>query len=236
MQDSSNSTRQVKGGGSRLPLLWIILGAGAVLLLAAVFYVGPIELLRRLVMNLTEQTKFAPGYSEGAFQKIAVGNSEADVRAALGAPLLEDRVEPYVSWLYAPVPSPDFEASGRYPDARFSFTAMKFSEDGVFVEAIGQISPGSSQNALGASGSTLMGDGVNTLGLTEAQIAKLKSDKATAREVEVKHGKPNATYTSRTLRWLRYSTSPGGENHRVRAIGIDRDGKVCEKQSEYYWD
>lgn len=235
-EDKSNSTRPDSGGVGRIPWGWICSGAVGVLVLAAVIYVGPIEILRHFVMRLTEDTKYAPGYSERAFQQIAVGDSEASVRTALGAPLLEGKAEPYIRWLYAPDSSPAFEVSGSYPDFRYSFTAVTFGEDATFVDAFGQISHGSSKGLFGVSGSGSFGDGMNTLGLTQAQIDKLKAEKATMKEIEAKYGKPSATYTSRVARWLQYSTSPGSKNYRQRAIGIDREGKVCQKQSEFWWD
>ena len=201
-------------------------------LLAAVLYVGPAKILGDFIMRVTEDTQYAPGYSERAFQQIGVGDTEAAVKAALGAPLSESKAEPYVSWLYAPDAHPDFEASGRYPDMRFSFTEIKFDQERAFLGAFGQISYGSG----GGSGSGAWGDGVNTLGITQAQIDEFKSAKATTKEIEAKYGKPNAAYESHVVRWLTYSTSPGSKNYRLRAIGIDRDGKVCRKQSEFYWD
>ena len=217
-------------------LFWILLVAATAIVLGVVVYVGPLGTLGHIIMSLSEDTEFAPGYSERAFQQIAIGDAEASVRAALGAPLSERRVEPYVCWLYAPDPAPEFEANGSYPDIQFSFTAIEFEEGGTFAGAFGQISNGSSKGLLSVSASASFGDGMNTLSLTQAQIDMLKEEQATPQEIEARFGKPSAIFKSRVAKWLHYSHSPGSTHYRQRFIGIDRNGKVCRKRSEFYWD
>ena len=175
------------------------------MLVGAVVFIGPLEILSSVVVSFSEDTEYAPGYSESAFRKTAIGDTEASVRGAIGTPLSESKAEPYVRWLYAPNPSPEFEADGSYPDIRYSFTTIDFGDDGTFVDAFGQISGGSSTGSLNVSGSGSFGDGVNTLSLTKAEIEKLKAEKATLEQVEARFGTPRAIFESQVTKWLRLS-------------------------------
>lgn len=207
------------------------------LLVGVVIYVGPRKLLESVVISLTEDTAYSPGYSESAFEQIAIGDTEANVRGTLGLPLREWSEEPFVRWLYAPEPSPEFEADGSYPDIRFSFTTIEFGQDRTFVDAFGQISQESSTTILGSSGSaSFLADGSNTLSLTQEEIDKLKNEKATPEQIEARFGKPRAIFESRVVNWLQYSFSPGSTDYRQRLIGLDRDGRVCRKVNDIYWD
>jgi len=219
--------------------LWMTFCALAFLLLVAVTaYVGPLALARGLLISITEDTEYAPGYSESAFRGIAVGDTEASVRSALGAPLGETVAVPCLRWLYVPDPQPvsEFEKNGAYPDFRFSFTTIDFGADGTFADAFGQISHGSSSTPLGASGSGSFGDGVNTLSIRNADIEKLKAEKATTQQIEERFGRPQARFESKAVKWLQYSRSPGSKNYRQRLVGIDGDGKVCRKEDAIWWD
>ena len=218
---------------------WIPLAIVVSFLIGAVAYFGPRELLQSIVISVSEDTAYAPGYSESAFQEIAIGDTESGVREALGPPLKVFTANPCTIWLYTPDsdPVPAFEANGSYPDMRYSFTAVRFGEDGAFVEAFGQISHGSKTSPLDVSASALfLGDGTNTLPLTSAEIEKLKSEKATADQIEARLGKPRSVFRCRARKWLQYSHSPGSKNYRLRMIGIDRDGKVSRVRREFYWD
>lgn len=236
--ERSPGVRYQKGQAST-KRLWIIVGAFAFLLVATIAYIGPLEVVRGIWISVTEDTEYAPGYTEIAFQKISIGDSEVSVRKALGAPLNEEGTDPSLRWLYTPHPEPvdAFGKEGEYPDVRFSFTEFSFGEDGTFIGAFGQVSHGSTSTAAGTSTSSIMmGDGANSLSLSDADIEKLKAAKATPAEIEVKFGKPQAVFDSKSVRWLKYSHSPGSKNFRQRAIGIDRAGKVCRKVGGIYWD
>lgn len=216
---------------------WIPICVFITLLVGTTAYISPLEIIRGVVIYLSEDTEYAPGYSESAFRQISIGNTETSVKKALGNPLTESYAESYIRWLYAPDPIPEFEEDGEYPDMRYSFTTIDFAEDGTFVDAFGQISHGSSSTLLGTSGSgTILADGGNFLSITNAQIKKLKSEKATSVQIEAKFGKPQAVFESRAVKWLQYSHSPGSKNYRQRLIGIDRDGKVCRKIDAIWWD
>lgn len=225
-----------KTASTWLRVPWIVLGAAIFLLAGIVAYVGPVAILRQVTILLSEDTEYAPGFSERAFRKIQLGDTEATVRATLGAPLRIDDAKPYVSWLYGPAPAPEFEADGTYPDVRFSFTAIRFDENGTFDGAFGQISRRSGTSLLGASATVSIGDGANTLSLTKAEVEKLKAAKTTPGQIAARFGKPQASFESRVAKWLVYSRSPGSRNYRQRLIGTDRDGNVCRKVSEIYWD
>ena len=206
------------------------------LLAGIVVFIGPHKVLSRAVISVSEDTEYAPGYSEKAFRLVEIGDTESSIREALGIPLKKSNVHPYMRWLYAPNPSPDFETDGSYPDSRYSFTTIDFREDRTFVDAFGQISDQSRTGLLKVSSSSSFGDGVNTLSLTKADIEKLKAEKTTPEQVEAKFGKPRAVFESHVTKWLQYSHSPGNTHYRQRMIGIDRNGKVRRKVNEIYWD
>ncbi len=218
----------------------IMLVAGGSLLFLAFLLAGPREILNSVLGSLREDTSYSSGYSESSFQQIVIGDTEGSVRAALGTPLSESIVEPFVRWLYVPDSAvdvvPGFQADGRFPDMRFSFTSIEFDAQGTFVDAIGQISDGSSSVLIGPSASTSFGDALNTLSITKAEIEKLKAEGATYSDVAAKFGKPNAVFESRVAKWLQYSHSPRGTHYRQRLIGIDEHGKVCRKVDDFYWD
>ncbi|MCP3920113.1 MAG: hypothetical protein GY711_31695 [bacterium] len=62
--------------------LWLTAAALGGALVAAILIVGPRELLTRGWIRLTEDTEYAPGFSEAAFGGIRVGDAGADVHAA----------------------------------------------------------------------------------------------------------------------------------------------------------
>lgn len=216
--------------------LWVIVGVFAFLLVATIAYLGPLEIIKGIWISLSEDTEYAPDYTESGFREISIGDSETSVKEALGAPIREDSVEPSLRWLYTPHPEPveAFGKDGEYPDIRFSFTTITFDEKGMFESAFGQISHGSTST--GSSSATIFGDGNNSLTLTDAQIAELKAEKATPDEIEAMFGKPQAVFDAKTVKWLKYSHSPGSKDYRQRLIGIDRTGKVCRKVDAIWWD
>jgi hypothetical protein len=219
--------------------LWTVFFALIVLLAGVVAYLGPRDVLSNILISFSEDTEYAPGYSERAFRRVRVGDTDVSVQGALGLPLTETPAVPSVRWLYTPDLGPvrDFEETGAYPDMRFSFTVIEFGEDGVFADVFGQVSHGTSSTLLGASGhATILADGANTLSLSNAEIEKLKSERATAADLEAQFGKPQAIYESKAMRWLHYARSPASKNYRQRLIGIDRDGKVSDKVDEIWWD
>ncbi len=228
-------TARQNGVVRRTAVSWISLAGTGALAGAAVLYVSPLAVLRHGVMFLSEDSEFAPGYSESAFRRVAAGDSEASVRAALGAPLSDFSAEPFIAWLYAPDPQPDFPATGQ-ADPTVSYTVIRFGEDGRFAGGFGQIAHGSSGGLLGAQITLSYGDGVNSLALKNAEIERLKAEKATPEQIEARFGAPIARFESLAARWLQYSRSPGSKNYRLRLIGIDREGRVCSKRRELYWD
>lgn len=223
----------------RLPRLGIVVLLAFALLIGAVIFIGPLNIITGLMITLTEDTEYAPGYSERSFRAIKVGDSEASVRHALGTPFEETPTSPYLRWLYTPNPEAiaSFEKQGDYPDIRYSFTTIDFNETHIFTKAFGQISHGSSSSPLGVSGSaTIFGDGTNSLSLSNAEIDKLKASKTTPQQIEARFGRPQARFDSKTALWLTYSRSPGSKNYRQRKIGFDGKGRVCRKVDEIWWD
>lgn len=223
-------------GARRLHPAWVATIVVALAVVAGVIFVGPHELLLRVYLAATEDTEYAPGYSERAFRAVELGDAEAEVLAALGEPLSERVGEPSTTWLYADGGHGRFEARGHYPDIRHSFTTLHFHEDGTFDYAFGQLSGSSEAGLLRTTLTSTTGDGANTLGLSDSQVEELRASGATTVELEARFGPPDAVHRSDVVRWLVYSHSPGSHNYRQRLLGVDRDGRVCEKVSEPWWD
>lgn len=206
------------------------------LLIGVLLHFGPMNIVANLWVFVFGDTEYVPGYSERAFRGLTTGDSEATVLVALGKPHRSWASEPYTLWLYASDPHPEFAEDGDFPDMRHSFTSIRFSADGRFVDAFGQISHGSSMSLSGGSASVSFGDGMNTLKLTDAEIAKLKMAGATPPQIEARFGKPRGVFESRVVKWLQYSWSPGSKDYRKRLIGLAHGGAVCRKVSGIYWD
>lgn len=102
-----------------------------VVLAGVIAFIGPLEILKCGMYCLSADTEYAPGFSEQEFRKIRIGDSEESVRAALGAPLKEQIVAPYTSWLYTADPQPTFEATGQLPGG-CSYTQISFDAEGRF--------------------------------------------------------------------------------------------------------
>ena len=215
-----------------------LLFAGVILFLQGMFLfrVNPKFVLAETMMRLSEDTQYAAGFSESAFREIRVGDSVASVQKRLGRPLKSVKVAPYSVWLYAPKKHPQFADSGRYPDMRYSYTAVRFDKNGHFEKAFGQLNRTKTAGLVSVQVTASLGNGQNTLRLTDAQIQKLKQEKVTQAEFRKRLGGPSQKYTSDVVEWLEYSRSPGSNNYRIRKIGINGNGKVSKIRSELYWD
>lgn len=227
---------KVKGKRSRLGwVLWPIILGVTVLVLVSVWAGGPKQLVRHVVMALLQDTEYASGFSEAAFLSIQLGDAEASVTSALGAPLRVDRATAHTRWLYTAKPDSDFASSGEVKGS-VTNTVLSFDKDGYFQGADGEISNGTNTVGLITTTSGTIGDGQNFLGLTNAEIVKLRDASATEADLRVRFGAPRETFTSQVTRWLCYSRSPGGTHYYIRMIGLDATGSVSRKRSERYWD
>ncbi len=207
-----------------------------VCLFAVVALIGPFRILGESMMWFSEDTEYSTEFSEHAFLGVQEGDSEQRVLELLGEPLKSIETEPYLQWLYAPRFHDGFAAGGHYPDMRYSYTAIRFNESGMFQEAFGQIAGRTSINLLGASSTAYLGDGSNTLGISDVKIDELNNRQATTVQIEIEFGKPSQIFQSDVVKWLQYSRSPGSRNYRKRSIGLDKDGNVSRIVRDYYWD
>ncbi len=213
-------------------IFWLTLGVVTTALVALVVVVGPRQLLANGYHTLTSDTEYAPGFSESAFRKIKIGDTEASAKAAIGAPLAGHPSEAYILWIYSSKPQPDFASLG-HSDPLTEFTIFDFELDGTLKGAIGQLIPTPPKGNLYTSA---IGDGQNSLSLSDAAIKALVTVGTTTADIEAKHGKPTAIYHSPTVRWLVYSRSPSGSNYVLRWVGIDKSGKVSALRSQRYLD
>lgn len=198
----------------------------------------------------SEDTEYAASYSEPAFQAIKDGESLEDVEKKLGKPLRTQSVTPHTLWLYAPVDYPAFSKTGVYPSIECECNVISFDETGKFVRAYGQSAgqvagAADGQSVVYTSGSFPIKDPASIgaragvpgpLKLSAPLYRKLLAEKATQKEIRNRFGKPKAEFASRVSKWLVYSHSPSGGNYRKRMIGLDKQGRVCDKRSEFYWD
>jgi hypothetical protein len=205
-----------------------------VLLVAGIAIVGRHAMVVAASVFALGDTEYAEGFDEAAFRGIALGQPEASVHTTLGAPLEERPTAPFTLWLYATDPVPGFAVDGSLPGGQTSFTCLHFDEHGGFEGASGQVARGVSWGLFGASTSVTIGDGENTLKLTDAEIERLRGTNGDS--IARRFGPPDARYTSQVVRWLHYSRSPGSTHHRQCRIGIDRDGRVCAKIDRLYFD
>ena len=216
----------------------LVISVVAVIAITAVIH--PSKMLGHGFMLFANQfltdTEYAPGYSEIHFSGILIGDDENQVLKKLGEPLNVSETTPYTSWLYTTGPVETFRENGDWPDSRYSFTAIRFDENGKFADAFGQVTDEVKSGLLSSSGTVSFGDGENCLSLSNAKIAELKKTGATPSQIRTQFGEPDAVFESRAIKWLRYSHSPGSTHYQLRMIAIDRDGKVCQKRNEFYWD
>lgn len=171
----------------------------------------------------TFDTQYTPGYSEKKFKSIKLGDSEQQVISALGPPFSTERAQPYVEWIYSADSQRRFlrtgEGSGTYTSIRFDSNDRVVSVNGMV-----QTSPGM----------FTFGDGLNYLKLTKAQIRQLTGSNSL--EIKKQFGAPAAIYEDKTATFLRYSKSPSSANYHLRAVGVDKSGKVVKIYSKIYWD
>jgi len=192
-------------------LLWI---SGILLLILGGFAV---------LFFLAFDTQYAPGYSGKKFKSIKLGDSEQLVISLLGQPFSTEDTEPYIEWIYSDNNQRRFSRTGQ---GSGTYTTIRFDADNRVV-SIGGV--------MQTSGNTFtFGDGLNYLKLTEAQIEKLTG--TSQNEIKKQFGSPMATYEDKSSKFLRYSKSPSSANYHLRAIGVDKNGKVVKIWSEIYWD
>lgn len=215
----------------RFPCLVVGAMAGILVVLVALLWLDPRPAIASLWLTLTEDTEYAPGYTEDAFRAIAPGAPEFDVRVALGDPFEELDVEPYRAWLYADDAEARFDADGSLSRAT-SFTEFRFDLEGRLTGVAG----GLHESLGGGEYRITVGAGVNSLGLDGARIDELVANGAEREDVELLFGQPLDRFEAHEVRWLHYSRSPGSRNHRIRAMGIDAEGAVTRKRAEPYWD
>jgi hypothetical protein len=223
---------------SRQPLRLTVGCAVATLLVAAAFVCAvllmPLKDRQRLYVRAFGDTEYAPGYDERAFEAIAIGATYAEVIAALGSPLSDDPKEPSFSMLYASGPSDSFARSSNV-DELLSYTCFDFSGeeklDRVFGQRAVATGPSSAQIEMDFKPS-----GRNHLRIDEHEASRLIAARSTPADIEARYGRPTATYRNASVRWLKYSRSPSGSDYEQRWIGLDRDGRVCFKRAEAYFD
>ena len=171
----------------------------------------------------TFDTQYAPGYSEKIFKSIKLGDSEQLVISALGPPFSTESTQPYLEWIYSADDQQRFlrtgEGSGTHTTIRFDSSNRVISINGMV-----QTSPGT----------FTFGDGLNYLKLTRAQIEQLTG--SSQDDIKKQFGAPAAIYEDKTATFLRYSKSPSSANYHLRAVGVDKDGKVVKIYREIYWD
>lgn len=191
---------------------------------------------------LSEDTEYAPGYTEQAFNSLKIGQTVEDVESKLGKPLRSKTNVPLSRWLYAPEVPKDFESNGHYPSMEKECNVITFDKDGVFLESHGQSAgtidrPDRDGNVMIISG-LMSPDGVTPgpLGITRQVRDELKNTKISSTAFLERFGPPQAKYITRAVKWMVYSHSPSGGDYRQRMVGIDEDGRVCEKWSQFYWD
>lgn len=215
--------------------IFILILAGVLGLACVVAVVGPTKLLQHAFLLLGEDTAYAPGYSEKAFQEVQIGSSKEAVVAHLGNPLREDSAAPHTLWIYSPTPQASFKTSGQ-PDAMSTYTVFKFGTNGVLTDVYGQVLESSEKGLFGVQTTISMGNGSNSLSLTRKQIDALTTAGITPEAIEARFGAPQAQFNTQVSTWLIYSHSPGSKDYRLRWIGVDSAGKVSRKRSEIYWD
>lgn len=215
-----------------LPLL-------AVALLVATGALLPRGTLQVLMVKLFGDTEYGSSFDEHRFAALPLGADEAEVRAALGAPLDDRSSLPETRWLYVDGADVDvvstFASCGNC-EGMVSHTIVCFDGEGRFVDVTGQlvVEAGAGTGQVLVDGSRRNGN--NSLHLGASRIEALKREGATQADVEVRLGQPAARYESRAVRVLRFTRSPSGTHHFVREIGLDAQGRVCWKRSGIYWD
>ncbi|MBL8802726.1 MAG: hypothetical protein JNN27_12060 [Planctomycetes bacterium] len=200
----------------------------------AVLVLTPTPDLQRLYLSAFGDTEYALGYSERVFDELPLGATYAEVTAALGPPLSEEPTEARVALLYASGPSDSFVRTGQVAEL-VSYTRFEFG-DGERLSAVsGQLATvtglASAEIELDVSG-----NGRNHLKVDGSERERLIAAQSRPADIEARYGPPTATYRNDAVRWLKYSRSPSGSDYEQRWIGLDRDGRVCFKRAEAYFD
>ena len=182
-----------------------------------------------LVPMFITDTEYAPNYSERSFLGIQAGATREEVIAALGEPLSSFEKEPTERWLYCDASHPGYAESGGVAG---TFTEFTFDANGTVTYVNAQRETQNSGGLLGASFTTVWGEGYLTL--AEGEMKSLVgTDRA---EIEKRFGKPRHLGGSQATEVLVYSRSPSSTHYLVRRIGIGASGEVVEKQSYFWWD
>ena len=168
-------------------------------------------------------TQYAPGYSEAKFKSIKPGDSEQQVISMLGQPFSTEDSKPFVEWIYSADEQRSYSRTGQ---GSRTHTTIRFDINDCVVSVAGMVQT--------SANSFTFGDGLNYLKLTETKIKKLTG--SSQDEVKRLFGPPTAIYEDKTSTFLRYSKSPSSANYHLRAIGVDKDGKVVKIWREIYWD
>lgn len=189
-------------------------------LLAGLAGIAVTQLAKRLLA-----TEYAPGYSETAFRKIAVGDDKIEVLDRLGEPLQVWEKQPETFWVYGRVPEADIDDLRNNYVLESSYTVIIFSPEEGVQRAYGQIV---------RDGQLFLGDGQNYLGLTAEEIGTLKGQTAVA--IQQQFGEPQSIYTDSSTEVWRYSRSPQDSHYHLRRIWFDAEGKVVRIDREIYWD
>lgn len=171
----------------------------------------------------TFDTQFTPGYSGKKFDSIKLDDSEQVVISLLGQPFSAETTKPFTEWIYSADNQERFLRKG---EGSGTYTTIRFDTNNQVVSIGGMTQTSAS--------SFTFGDGLNYLKLTEAQIKKLTG--VSQDEIKKQFGPPSATYEDQTSKFLRYSKSPTSANYHLRAVGLDKDGKVVKIWREIYWD
>lgn len=182
-----------------------------------------------LIYYLDLGTEYAAGYSQTAFDSIAIGDSEERVLELLGDPLFEREVEPRIHWLYC---GPDHDGYEDDGGMRGTYTEIQLDDEGRVTRVLGVTESAASGGVLATQYTMQIGTG--HLGLSKAEQDALIGK--TREEVEALHGKPRFTREDLATRHLHYSRSPSSSSYRVRRVGIDATGKVASKDAYYHQD
>ncbi len=168
-------------------------------------------------------TEYAPGYSDKAFDSIAIGDSYETVLSKLGKPLSFSDNETYENWIYSVEQQSEYSKNGH---GKGTFTTFTFDETGKVKAVSGQIAVSSFK--------TCYGDGQNYLKLTNDDINELCGK--SKGEILKQFHSPAAVYNYKAAEVLTYSRSPSGSNYHLRSIGMDSAGKVVNIYKSFYWD
>jgi hypothetical protein len=100
---------------------------------AGVFMLLALELCGCEKVLFSEQTHYAPNFSERAFQSVTPGIAEAGLTNSLGQPLVRVIGEATDTWLYEPTPA---TGSGAGENLFSAFTRLTFDSNGK-VKGVG---------------------------------------------------------------------------------------------------